>query len=93
MDGVPAPVGVEVGVSDGVAEFVAVAVFVAVGVLDGVAVFVTVGVLDGVAVPLLVQDGYLKEPTRVCHRSPPGPRYWPVNQKVQSSTGSTLMLE
>ena len=98
-------VGVLVGTLVGVFVAVLVGVLVAVftGVLVGGRVGVAVGVLVGspgvlVAVGVAVgavppQEGNLNEPMRVCQGAPPVVgMYSLVNQKVQSSTGSTAII-
>lgn len=99
--GAPGGVAVAVGVFVGVG--VLVGVLVGVGVLVdvpgvGVLVAVDVGVLVGVGVGVLVgpveppQDGNLNEAMRVLQLKVPLVfSYSEVNQKVQSSTGSTVM--
>jgi hypothetical protein len=71
------------------AEVVAVGVAVGVGVGVGVAVGATVGV--GVGVEPVEQVGNLNEPIRVTQFRPLAAKYMFVYQKVQSSTGSTVI--
>ncbi len=92
-----------VGVGVAVGVFVAVGVGVLVGVGPvavgvGVNVGVLVGVLVGVGVKVGVgdvepHDGNLNEPMRVFHGAVPVlGMYSVVNQKVQSSLGSTAII-
>ena len=94
---IAAPVCVGVGVTAGVGVALGVGVAVTVGV--GVKVGLGVGVLlpPGVAVGVGVgvgapeHVGNLKEPIRVTQFRPLTGKYMFVYQKVQSSTGSTLI--
>ena len=80
-----APVGVVVGVGVGVGLVVDVGVGVGVLLPPGV------GVGVGVGVGATEHVGNLKEPIRVTQFRPLTGKYIFVYQKVQSSTGSTLM--
>ena len=95
--GVAVAVGVFVGVLVGTLVAVLTGVFVGARVALAVGVFVgSPGVLVAVGVGVAApppHDGNLNEPIRVCHGAPPVVgMYSVVNQKVQSSTGSTAII-